>query len=82
MADFFASLYDSGYSRSFHDYPYDYLDYRLYYTGNLPKEEFRKNIQNIKDNYPSLSFTEKDQSYKNVNGIWMPVTKISIEKAA
>jgi hypothetical protein len=36
----------------------------------------------MKDNYPSLSFTEKDQSYKNVNGIWMPVTKISIEKAA
>lgn len=78
MLDFFASIYDNRYKRGYGEHPYDCLDYRVYYTGNLSKEELSQNIQNIKDKYPSLFFAEEDQSYKNSNGIWMPVTKVTI----
>lgn len=79
MTDYFASIYDNRYKRGYGEYPYDFFDYKLYYTGNMNQEQLTQEMDVIRKNYPKLSIQEEDKSYHNQQGILNPVTKIIIK---
>jgi len=59
--------------------PYDFIDYRLYYTSDKEIDKFTSMLTKIEKSYNNATLYAEDKSYFDHRGILLPVRKISFK---